>query len=314
MDTHDEGGFSRRQALAALGGAALGAVPGCAEKPSPARPQEPAMTSASNRMPTVYLPHGGGPWPFVDLGMGEPESLKRLATYLRSLQALPPKKPEAVLMISAHWEEAVPTVMTGERPPLLFDYYGFPPEAYKLTWPAPGQPRVAERVRQLLGAAGIPSGVSADRGFDHGTFVPMKLTYPEADVPTLQLSLKKGLDPAEHLAIGRALAPLRDEGVFIVGSGMSYHNMRGFFRGGREASSASEAFDGWLNESIALSPAERDRRLSGWAGAPSARLCHPREEHLLPLMVIAGAAGADVGRTGYKSTLMGVQVSAHHFG
>jgi aromatic ring-opening dioxygenase catalytic subunit (LigB family) len=141
--------------------------------------------------------------------------------------------------------------------------------------------------------------------------VPLKLTYPNADVPIVQLSLKRGLDPAEHLAMGRALAPLRDEGVFIVGSGMSFHNMRGFGGSGR---TAAAAFDAWLGETIALAPEMRSTRLVQWATAPSARQAHPREEHLLPLMVIAGAAGADHGHTAYNGTLMGVQISAYHFG
>ncbi len=118
--------------------------------------------------------------------------------------------------------------MTSPQPPMYYDYGGFPPEAYTITWPAPGNPALAERVVQLLGDAGIPAKTDARRGFDHGTFVPFKLSWPDADVPTIQLSLKAGLDPREHLAIGRALAPLRDEGVLILGSGMSYHNMRDF--------------------------------------------------------------------------------------
>lgn len=269
------------------------------------------MKPATARMPVVYLPHGGGPWPFVDLGMGEPAELEQLAGYLRGLHALPPEKPRALLVISAHWEEPVPTVMTGERPPLLFDYYGFPPESYALTWPAPGDPGLAARVRQLLEAGGFTTAADPARGFDHGTFVPLKLTYPAAEVPTVQLSLQRGLDPAQHLAMGRALGPLRDEGVFIVGSGMSYHNMRGFGASGR---AASEAFDAWLGETVAQEPEERARRLTQWSKVPSARQAHPREEHLLPLMVIAGAAGADRGRTAYSAPLMGVRVSGHHFG
>jgi aromatic ring-opening dioxygenase catalytic subunit (LigB family) len=214
-------------------------------------------------------------------------------------------------VISAHWEEPVPTVMTGERPPLFYDYYGFPPESYRLTWPAPGHPALAARVRGLLEGAGFATAANAERGFDHGTFVPLKLTYPAADVPTVQLSLRRGLDPAEHLAIGRALAPLRDEGVFIVGSGMSYHNLRAFNASGR---APSAAFDAWLGEAIAQDPEERARRLTRWSEAPSARQAHPREEHLLPLMVVAGAAGADKGRTAYNGTLVGLRISGFHFG
>ena len=270
------------------------------------------MKPSSARMPVVYVPHGGGPWPFVEMGFGDRAELDGMAAYLRSIAAVPPSNPKALLVISAHWEEPVPTVMTGERPPLFFDYYGFPPEAYQLTWPAPGHPEVAGRVRQLLEGAGFATAADAARGFDHGTFVPLKLTYPAADVPTVQLSLKRGLDPAEHVAMGRALAPLRDEGVFIVGSGMSYHNMRGFGGGGAARAAAAE-FDAWLGDAIAQEPDERVRRLSAWARAPSARAAHPREEHLLPLMVIAGAAGQDRGVRAYDGSIVGLRLSGFHF-
>ena len=263
------------------------------------------------RMPVVFVPHGGGPWPFVDLGFDRREC-DELAGYLRGLAGAPPVRPTALLVISAHWEEAVPTVMTGERPPLLYDYYNFPAAAYAIQWPAPGSPRLAGRVQELLAGAGITSATNGDRGFDHGTFVPLKLTYPEADMPTVQLSLRKGLDPAEHLAIGRALAPLRDEGVFIVGSGMSYHNLRAFFSGG--ATAAAAAFDAWLAKAMAQAPDERARWLTRWADGPGARQSHPREEHLLPLMVVAGAAGEDAARRTYNGTMVGNRLSAFQFG
>ncbi len=265
-----------------------------------------------SRLPVVYIPHGGGPWPFVDVGLGEPDALARLAAYIEGLPRLCAARPRGLLVVSAHWEEPAFTVQTAERPPLLFDYYGFPRAAYELTWPALGSPRLAARVRELLAGAGIPSAEDAARGFDHGAFVPLKLAYPEADLPAVQLSLKLGLDPAEHLAAGRALAPLRDEGIFLVGSGMSYHNMRGFGRASARA--ASQSFDGWLAETVGLPAAERDARLAAWASAPAAREAHPREEHLLPLMVIAGAARDDRGRVPYQDTLMGVAISAAHFG
>src|SRR3954470_946288 len=222
-----------------------------------------------SRMPVVFLPHGGGPWPFVDLPFGSKSELDALVRYLRSVSALPKTPPKAVLVISAHWEEPVPTVMTGEHPPMLYDYYGFPPESYEISWPAPGEPTLAARVRQLLGAAGIDSAEDAKRGFDHGTFVPLKLAYPDADVPVVQLSLRRGLDPEQHLAIGRALAPLRDEGVFIVGSGMTFHNLRAF-RDPR-ARAISEEFDAWLRESLVLPQGPRDGRLVDWQLAPQAR-------------------------------------------
>lgn len=268
----------------------------------------------ASRMPAIYLPHGGGPWPFVDVGFGDPAEHARLRSYLEALVGHAPARPRAVLVISAHWEERVPTVMSAPRPPMLYDYYGFPPESYTISWPAPGDPALAERVRTLLSTAGFETAEDRARGFDHGTFVPLKLAFPAADVPTVQLSLVAGLDPAQHLAIGRALRPLRDEGVLIVGSGMSYHNMRGFFSGAAAAQQASADFDRWLEETVRLPEARRDEALVRWASAPSARACHPREEHLLPLMVIAGAGGGDAVSLPYADQLLGVRVSSVHFG
>jgi aromatic ring-opening dioxygenase catalytic subunit (LigB family) len=265
------------------------------------------------RMPLAYLPHGGGPWPFVDMGrFFEPAPKERLLSYLRSLRALSPEPPKALLVVSAHWEERVPTVMTSAQPPILYDYYGFPPEAYRITWPAPGDPALAERVRTLLAASGFETATDAQRGFDHGTFVPLKVAWPDADVPTIQLSLMHGLDPARHVALGKALAPLRDEGVLILGSGSSYHNMQGF--GDPRSLDVSEAFDRWMRDTTALDEDARNTELARWSQAPAARLAHPREEHLLPLMVVAGAAGSDRGTVGYNDVVMGVRVSAIHFG
>jgi aromatic ring-opening dioxygenase catalytic subunit (LigB family) len=275
------------------------------------RNQLEAEDGRTARMPVVFLPHGGGPWPWADLGL-DPREHDLLAGYLRAVAALPPTPPRAVLVISAHWEAEVPTVMTADWPPMLFDYYGFPPQTYKLQWPSPGAPEVAKRVQELLAGAGIRTATDSERGFDHGTFVPLKLTYPDANIPTLQLSLQANLDPAAHLAIGRALAPLRDEGVFIVGSGMTFHNLRAF-RDPR-AHPIAETFDAWLREAATAAPEERDAKLVAWASAPAARLAHPREEHLLPLMVIAGAAGTDRGTVPYNGTFGGVRLSAYHYG
>lgn len=307
MTDETDQGLTRRQALLAgvVGVAGGGALAASKDEPAPAR------GASGSRLPVVYLPHGGGPWPFVDLGLGDQAELDALAGYLRAVRAVPKTAPRALLVISAHWEEAVPTVMTAARPPMLYDYYGFPPESYRITWPAPGSLQLAARVQVLLGAAGFETAADGARGFDHGTFVPLKLAYPEAEVPTVQLSLKRGLDPQEHLAMGRALAPLRDEGVFIVGSGMTYHNLRAF---GPQAAPVAEAFDGWLREAATAAPPERDRRLAQWTKAPAARLAHPREEHLLPLMVVAGAAGADRGTVAYAGTLLALRLSAYHYG
>jgi aromatic ring-opening dioxygenase catalytic subunit (LigB family) len=269
------------------------------------------MTSIVDRMPVVFIPHGGGPWPFVELGL-PPEEVESLAGYLRSVRDVPPGPPDALLVISAHWEEPVPTVMTSEHPPILYDYYGFPAESYNITWPAPGEPRLASRVRDLLGAAGWPTAGDAERGYDHGTFIPLKLTYPDANIPAVQLSLKHGLDPQEHIAIGRALGPLRDENVFIIGSGMTFHNLRAF-RNPR-AAAPSEEFDAWLRDAATRDADARNQQLAQWATAPHARFAHPREEHLLPLMVASGAAGTDRAVVAYNGTMAGGRISAFHFG
>ena len=263
------------------------------------------------RMPVVFVPHGGGPWPFVELGLGSRAEQDELAGYLRSVRTIPPIPPKALVVISAHWEESVPTVMTGTHPPMLYDYYGFPPEAYTISWPAPGDPELAGRVRQLLETSGFKTAADPNRGFDHGTFVPLKLTYPKADVPTVQLSLKRGLDPLEHIAIGRALMPLRDEGVLIIGSGMTFHNLRAFTP---QAAPYSEAFDEWLRNTATLNESERNEGLAHWSEAPAARIAQPREEHLLPLMVIAGAAGADRATVSYNGTILNLRLSSYHFG
>jgi len=269
------------------------------------------MQSPIVRMPSVYLPHGGGPWPFVDLAhFVDRHECKALADYLAAIPEQLPMRPRALVVVSAHWEAPVPTVMTSPHPPILYDYYGFPPEAYRVTWPAPGQPELAARVRALLEAEGISAAEDLRRGYDHGTFVPLKLTFPEADVPTVQLSLQEGLDPARHVAIGRALAPLRAEGILLVGSGMSFHNLREY----KAARAQSFVFDEWLQRVVAQDPHDRDADLVRWSAAPAARRAHPREEHLLPLMVMAGAAGSDRGRVMYSGTFGGARICAVHFG
>lgn len=307
--------ISRREmirAVVAAAAASTACAPPAEGAPS-AKQKAPTMSSNDKRMPAIYLPHGGGPWPFVDLGgIFSRREMDALTAYLANLPARLPARPKALVVVSAHWEAPVPTVMTAAAPPMLYDYYGFPEESYRITWPAPGAPQLAVRVRELLEKAGLPTAEDAQRGFDHGTFVPLKLTFPEADVPTLQLSLQEGLDPARHLTIGRALAPLRDEGILLVGSGMSYHNLRGFRR--PEAQPDAEAFDAWLQRASVDDPAARDAALTQWTTAPAARRVHPREEHLLPLMVMAGAAGEERGRITYSDTFGGVRISAVHFG
>ena len=265
------------------------------------------------RLPTFYIPHGGGPCFFMAWPPHMANTWDGLAAFLRGLRAGIGTRPRAVVVVSAHWEERDPTVTTGRRPPLIFDYYGFPPETYELTYPAPGAPDVAADIVRLLESAGVRARSDAERGFDHGVFVPFKLIEPEAEIPIVQLSLVAGLDPERHLAIGRALAPLRDDGVLIVGSGMSYHNMRERMSSSSEAA-GSRAFDAWLGDVATAAPATRDAALRAWETAPAARLSHPREEHLLPLMVAAGAAGDDRGTVAFRERITGSTISGFRFG
>jgi len=265
------------------------------------------------RLPSLYITHGGGPCFWMEFGPPfGPHAFEKLRQYLAGLIDSLPERPKAILVASAHWEEARPTVSTAAKPGMLYDYYGFPPHTYKLSYPAPGSPVLAERVRGLLQAAHIETGTDDARGFDHGVFVPQLIIDPEAEIPVVMLSLQEDLDPAAHIAIGKALAPLRDDGVLIIGSGSSYHNLRDFFSGdGR----ASIAFDTWLNETATTADvAQRNARLIAWEQAPSARACHPREEHLIPLMVAAGAAESDIGRQSFKDRIGGQAVSCFRFG
>jgi aromatic ring-opening dioxygenase catalytic subunit (LigB family) len=235
-----------------------------------------------------------------------------MAEYLRRMPGSLPARPAALLVISAHWEMPRPTLLTGAHPELLFDYYNFPPHTYQLTYPAPGAPELAVRVRALLAEAGIDSDTDSERGYDHGIFVPLKVSFPDADIPILQLSLQQSLDPAFHIKVGRALAPLRDENILIIGSGLSFHNLR--LLADPAAIAPGQSFDRWLDEVLCQGPVEqRDQRLARWSEAPGARMVHPREEHLLPLMVAAGAADGDSGHHVFAGTLWDKPVSAFHF-
>jgi aromatic ring-opening dioxygenase catalytic subunit (LigB family) len=245
-------------------------------------------------LPTYFLSHGGGPWPFMMDQVGE-----RYAALDASLRDIPRQvgvKPKAVLVITAHWEGRDFLLSSSARPPMIYDYGGFPAHTYEVQYSAPGSPELAAQVKALLDAGGHPAHLDPQRGFDHGTFSAMYPVYPEADMPIVQLSLKYGLDPATHLAVGRLLAPLRKEGVLIIGSGLSYHNLRAF---NAQGATASHAFDDWLRAAMALPPAERTAALTAWEQAPAARLAHPREEHLLPLMVVVGAAEAEAATVPY---------------
>ena len=270
-------------------------------------------TPNKHRFPTFFISHGGGPWPYMKNEMGSlyDQLEKSLVDLVQSLQ----QRPKAILMISGHWEEKNFTVMTHPKPPMIYDYYGFPDHTYQIQYSAPGSPELALKVQSLLQKAQIDCELDSHRGFDHGTFTPMAVMYPEANIPTVQLSMKKNYSPNEHLAMGRVIAPLRDEGVLIIGSGLSYHNLRQFVT--PTGFKASAEFDQWLQDTMKLSDfSARTKRLESWDQAPSARIAHPREDHLIPLMVAAGAAENEKAELIYheKSFMGGLWVSSYRFG
>ena len=235
----------------------------------------------------VYLSHGGGPLPIL----GDP-SHQVMVAFMENFSGQL-RRPDAILVISAHWEESVATLLAAPNPILFYDYHGFPDAAYEITYPAPGEPELANRIVKLLSRHQIPANVDSARGFDHGLFIPLKLIYPQADIPSIQLSLVRGLDPAMHIAIGKALRALMSENILVIGSGFSFHNMRAFdWQGKNVADPANDAFQDWLVDlcTAPLSQSDREEKLIQWEMAPEARYCHPREEHLLPLHVCLGMA------------------------
>lgn len=257
---------------------------------------------------TLFIPHGGGPLPLL-----EDPGHAAMNAFLRAFPASI-ARPDAIVVISAHWEAPAIGITGAARPPLLFDYYGFPAETYEYRYPAPGNPALAGRIAGLLQAAGIESRIDPERGLDHGVFVPLMLMYPQADIPCLQVSLSTSLDAAEHLRIGRALSALRAENLLLLGSGFSFHNLQAIFGGGVDGDDPRNlAFEDWLAEtcsSVELGEAERERRLVDWEQAPHARYCHPREEHLLPLHVCYGMAGG-VAETVFRQAVSGFVASAY---
>lgn len=236
----------------------------------------------------LFLSHGGGPMPLLgDEGHSD---------MVKCLQDIAAKiiKPSAILVISAHWEETIPTITYGKAPSLIYDYYGFPQKSYTITYPCVGEPQLAEQVHGVLNSAGIDAKLDQQRGFDHGLFIPLKIMYPNADIPCIQLSLVNSLDPDEHIKMGQALQNLDYKNLLVIGSGFSFHNMKAFFQPDTsESISMNEEFEAWLIDTCSQSDfteEERRARFIQWADAPSARYCHPREEHLLPLHVCYGLA------------------------
>ena len=275
---------------------------------------EPKHTPATDAqpMPTFFVPHGAGPCFFMD--WNPPTAWDAMAAFLKGVAQTLPQQPRAILLVSGHWLEPQPSMTSGVQPGLIYDYNGFPAHTYELRYPAPGDPALAAHVAELLADAGIACRQDAERGFDHGMFIPLLLMFPEAEVPVVQLSLRSDLDAEAHLQLGRALAPLREEGVLIVGSGMSFHNMRGY--GDPRFGPISDTFDAWLSAAVEAPPAEREALLRDWEQAPQARLCHPprAEEHLLPLMVAAGAGADSVGQRVFSDRVLETTLSAYRFG
>jgi aromatic ring-opening dioxygenase catalytic subunit (LigB family) len=251
----------------------------------------------------VYFSHGGGPLPIL----GDPGH-QAMVDFMRDL---PVRliQPKAILVISAHWEESAPTLLGAPHPPMLYDYYGFPDEAYQITYPAPGSPTLADDIVTKLSKAGIPARVDDRRGFDHGLFIPLSLMYPAANIPAIQLSLIKGLSPGAHLALGHALQEMLNESILVIGSGFSFHNMAAYFHHDPATiDPRNNPFQDWLIDTITteMPQSEREKRLLNWESAPYARYCHPREEHLLPLHVCAALAGR-AGVKIFEDQILGVR-------
>ncbi|MDP2248160.1 MAG: class III extradiol ring-cleavage dioxygenase [Nitrosomonadales bacterium] len=264
----------------------------------------------ATRFPTFFLSHGGGPWPYID-GVRDQYAITKAA--FRNLPQTLPSKPKAVLVITGHWEERIFTVSTAEHPPMVYDYHGFPEHTYHIQYVAPGSPTLATRVRELLQQAGIPCAENPNHGYDHGTFVPLGLMYPDAEVPVVMLSMKANYNVDEHIAVGQAIQALRDEEVLIIGSGLTYHNMRGFGQAG--AMQVSVTFEQYLHEAV-TEPNETIRleKLKHWEQSAAARQAHPQEDHLMPLMVVAGAAGKDMGERFVFDNVMNVAMASYRFG
>jgi len=232
-------------------------------------------------LPTFFLSHGSPTLPLEDIPVSR---------FLKGLGAELPR-PRAILMVSAHWETPTPTLGGDENPKTIHDFYGFPEALYQLEYAAPGDPALAARAAELLEAAGFEARIHPRRGLDHGAWNPLLLVYPEADIPVVQLSIQTALGPKHHFELGKALRPLRDEGVLIIGSGNTTHNLGDPRRAMAHVEPPDDvrAFDEWLIE--AVEGGRTDDLLNYRALAPAAAYQHPTEDHFVPLFVAMGAAG-----------------------
>lgn len=234
----------------------------------------------------------------------------------RSLKAIPVslrEQPQALLVITAHWIEDVFAVGAHPQPGMIYDYGGFPAKYYQIRYPAPGSPALAHKIHMMLNNGNLPTRLDAIRGFDHGTYTVTYPMYPRAEIPVIQLSIHRSFDPGLHIELGRLLRPLRSEGVLIIGSGLSFHNLRKF---GSAGQLDSRQFDQWLHHAMSLPGQERSAALCAWSSAPSARAAHPVEDHLLPLMAVVGAAETEPATTIYHEDgfFGGLTVSGFRFG
>ena len=262
------------------------------------------------KFPSIFINHGGGPLPLLGRQPELVQNMKDIVTnHLKPLK----EEPKAIVMISAHWEESNPIKITAsENPTMLYDYHGFPKETYEYQYPAPGSPTLAQTIQNLLGENGITSELDYDRGYDHGVFIPLMIMYPKANIPVVCVSLDGSLDAKRNMDIGKALSPLREDGVLILGSGYTFHNMNAFFNPTSKTYDASNKFNAWLKETI-LNDDDKssdnddtnkskkkdhiekmNEKFLQWDTlAPGARISHPREEHLLPLFMVAATASID---------------------
>ncbi|KAF9416622.1 hypothetical protein HW555_006052 [Spodoptera exigua] len=250
--------------------------------------------------PSLFLNHGGGPYPVLGEknNLEIAEALKNVSSYV-DLSRL-----RAIVIVTAHREEDVVTISSAERHSLLYDYNNFPPECYKYQYNAPGDPVLAARIHEAFKSAGIESRLDDQRGWDHGVFIPMMLINPKADIPLIQISILKNQNASQHYEIGRVLYQFRKEGVAIFGSGFSYHNEEGFQRAKRENDKIIENtdFDNFLNE-VCTGDEESRRKIVFWEQEKGAYESHPLGEadHLMPLIVNAGAGGTGRGRKIFES-------------